>query len=274
MAALAAAAMTACSEKDPDREAAQAFADRAKECLDRNDAIAALALMDSVDILYPQQIEVRRYVTSLRPLAMQQAAIANISVADSLICDAQMQIEELTPLLKHISGGELEGYYVVANAYDAEFTNKTGFEARINDHDFNYYIVANNQGKQIGINQVSLFTDQSDFSSQAIPDGSARSMAVEGTEIASFLPEEVYDLGQWAAVNASDIKGGMLYGKNGNVKVSFKPAQAQAIGTAWKYARAKQSLRSAMMLREKLDRQLQIARDHEANHPVEETNAQ
>ncbi|MCC8113865.1 MAG: hypothetical protein LIP03_07685 [Bacteroidales bacterium] len=262
--ALATMAM-GCSKKNEEKEAASALVETIEQQLAQGQYEEALALMDSVDKKYPTQIDERKRVTALRPKAIEQATMQQMAHADSLTAEITLQLAEIEPLMKHIDGNGLEGYYVVANAYNPSFIDATGLEPRVNDSNLSYYIAAQSKGKTIGLNQVALNTPQQECVSNEIPAGSARVEVVEGSEIAVFIPEEVAELGAWAWDNGPEIKGATLYGSKGNQKVKLSDKQAAAFGTAWKFSDLKQRQRSAQMLREKLDRRLQIARDQSAN---------
>lgn len=265
--ALAACALllAACAKQDPDKLAADDLVGRIEIELQASRPISAMALMDSVDKLYPSQIEARRKVTAMRPKAIEMASIEQIAKADSIIAATQLQLAELEPRMKHIDGGDLDGYYVADGAGKGAFMNATGIQARVNDDNFTFYIVAQTRGKKIGINQIALNTATGEMLSQQLPAGSARVVEIEGSELATFLAEEVADLGAWTADNAADIKGAMIYGAKGSQRVALTPDQARAIAAAWQYSSAKMRHTNALMLREKLDRQLQVARDQIAN---------
>ncbi len=261
--ALIGASLTACSDKNPEEALAKDYMLQVTNAIDGGDYTLAMAWMDSIDKRCPTQIEARKQVTTMRAQAMEQLTLKQIATTDSLIAATQLESEQLEPLMKHIPGDDLEGYYVVADAYKADFINSTGIEPRVNDADFNYYIVAQNKGKAIGIRQITLNTATSEFSSQSLPAGTARLQTVEGGELASFLPEEVAELGAWAADN--DVKGAVINGTTGNVPVKLNAKQAASFGTAYRFANSKLRNRQARIVREKLERQLQIARDHQAN---------
>ncbi len=260
-------ALTACKKTDPDMVAAQDLYQRATVAYESGNPILAKSLLDSIDSQYPSQLEVRRLATTLRPQAIEKITVQQIASADSMLAKAQLDIAELEPLMKHISGGELEGYYVVADAYNPSFINTTGIEGRVNDNNMLYYMVAQNRGKAIGINAIELTSDGSQMRSESIPDGNPRVDVVEGGEIATFLAEEVTSLGKWASEN--QVKGATIIGSKGNTKVKLTDKQAAALGTAWKYANAKARERQTRILRERLERQLQIARDQIAKTATE-----
>lgn len=267
---LVAALMAACSSTDPDKEAAQQLLEEATLQIEAGNALQALALMDTIDQKYASQVEVRRHVMGLRPKAIGQVAVSRMASADSMLAVTQLEINELQGQFKHVSGDDLEGYYIVADA-PQNFINTTGIQPRVNDANNMFYIVAQTGGKKIAIRKVALKSGNGDFESQAIPAESARVVIIEGSELATFLPEEVNELGEWAAQNASAITGAVILGDKGQLPVKLTAAQAKAIGTAWRYATALQRHKQAAILREKLDRQLQIARDQAAQYTTPDT---
>lgn len=267
--ALSAIAIVSCSKENPDKKAAEGLLTQIESQIEIGNYQQAMQLMDSVDHAYRDQIDVRKKVTALRPKAIEAVTLEQISSTDSIIAFSQAEIDRLTPLMKHIGDDDLkEGKYVVADTYNANIMNSTTIEPRVNDYDYSFYIVANCYGKKIGINQISLSTSDGEFASEPIPASSARRMEVETSEIATFLPEEVANIGEWAAENYSKITGATIIGSKDNLKVKLTPQQAAAFATAWNFSRENQKLKNAVALRIKLDRQLQVARDQIANTTV------
>lgn len=261
----AAMLVCSCSSTDPDAQAAQQRLSVAKELMDKGQFTQALAELDSVDALYPAQIDVRHQVAALRPHAIAHLTEQRIQSADSLIAATQQELASLEDEFTHVDGGGLEGYYLPKGETAAGFTNTTAIQPRVNDSDFRFYIVASNTRGPVGISRLVLTVDGHEVASGAIPAGNDRSSRLEGSEIASFLPEEVDSLGACVYDARGSISAATLEGAKGKVKVTVTPRQAKGIATAWRYGTLKQSLRSALILREKLDRQLQIARDQVAN---------
>ena len=269
-AAIAACCFVGCSsEKNEKKEKANQLIEQIKINIDKGNAAVALALMDSIDSLYSDQIEERRIVKALRPKAIELSAIEQIAQTDSLIALAQLELAQLTPQMKHIDGNGLEGYYVVSSAYDPNFIKSSKFEARVNDSNNMFYIVAIVNGRSIGINQVGLNSTDGECRSALINSRDNQGGVIEGSELASFMPEEVDSLGRWAYDNMGSIKSGIIYGNKGNVKFNITPAQAKAMGTAWRFANQKAQERNALIHREKLDRMLQISRDQAANAAID-----
>lgn len=264
IAAVAASALASCSG-DEDKERVEGLLVEINQSLEAGDYANALALMDTIDQRYPSQIEARRQVTALRPRGIEKETLAMMAAADSAIAFAQADLQGLEPKMKHIPGDELEGYYVAADAYNPSFINTTGVEARVNDADFTYYIVAQTIGRRQGITAVELksaagATAQSD----AIPAGSERRFEIEGSESAVFIPEEVDRLGEWAQA-AGQIASARIVTAKGGVDVKLKGGQQSGFATAWQYADARRRLYDATNRRAMLERRLQIARDQIAN---------
>lgn len=259
IAALAASTLVSCG--DPDKDKVDGLLVEINQSLEAGDYNKALALMDTIDQHYPQQIEARRQVTALRPKGIEKQTLAMMASADSAIVFAQADLEGLESLMKHIPGDDLEGYYVVAAAYNPAFINTTGVEARVNDADYTYYIVAQTIGKRQGISAVELNAESgASMQSDAIPADSERRFDIEGSESAVFIPEEVEALGQWAQ-DAGNLTSARIITAKGGVDVKLKGAQQSAFGTAWRYADARRRLYDATNRRAMLERRLQIARD-------------
>ena len=268
--AIASCFAVGCSSTDNEKkDKAKQLIEDIKLNIDKGNAAIALALMDTIDSVYSDQIEERKIVKALRPKAIELSTIEQIAHTDSMIALAQMELTQLTPQMKHIDGNGLEGYYVVSNAYDPNFIKSSKFEARVNDSNNMFYIVAIVNGRSIGINQVGLNSTDGECRSAQINSRANQGGVIEGSELASFMPEEVDTLGRWAYDNMGSIKTGVIYGNKGNVKFNITPNQAKAIGTAWRFANQKAQERNALIHREKLDRMLQIARDQAANATID-----
>lgn len=262
--AVAVVAASSCNQDNNGKEA-EHLLDEIEQAVSCGDNQKAIMLMDSLDKTYPDQIEQRKRSLKHRPVIMEKIVIDRIREADSIIVSLQNEIDRIKGDFRHIDGGDLDGYYIWDKAYDPKFINSTGIEGRVSDDQYYFYIVAQSTGKKIGLDQVVLNTDADSCHSRKIPDGNGRMMIVEGAEMASFIPEEVYDLGEWAYNNADDIKSATLIGASGTIELPLKPLRGAAIGKAWYYSSLMQQHRSALINREKLERQLQIARDQIAN---------
>ena len=258
--------LSGCSQKNEDEEAARALMVQAEANINDNRPERAIELLDSLDHAYPALTAVRREALPLRPRAMEQITIRQIAATDSILLAAQAEIDRLAPEFKHIPGDGLEGYYVYAKAYNPNFVNAAqAVEPRVNDANFMFYIAAQNRGKATGLNALSI-ADRSGATcrSEAIPASSARLVNIEGAEMTSFLPEEVDSLGRWCAERPDALVSVSLIGPKGSASIKLNAAQSEAFAAAYRFASAHQRRSSGAIVREKLDRQLQLARDQQA----------
>lgn len=269
LAAACAVALVSCdSQATRDREAAQALVEQARQNIDSGNYENAIALIDSIDRAYPSQVECRRSAIPMRATAMKGYSEQRLMQTDSLVTVLQASIGEFTDVMHHVKGdGDLDGYYVVNTAYNPEFASSPGMQVRVSDLDYSFYIVASSGEKRIGVTQIVLSSPEGAKASAAIPDDSPRAGDIDafGSDIASFRSEEVAELAAWAADNTSAINRLVIKGSLGEVETKLSSAQVSAIATAWRFADIASRLQQALRLKEKLEKQLVLARDQELN---------
>lgn len=262
-------AITACdSDAKREKQAAEALVEQVNENLARDNFETALELIDSINKTYPSQIESRKAVTPLRVKAMKGYSEQRLVQTDSLATVLQMSIAEFEDVMQHVKGDiDLDGYYVVKSDFNPDFSSSTGIQARVSDLDYSFYIVAASGDKKIGVRQIEFSTPDASMASKAIREDSGRIGDTDefGSDIASFRSDEVADLAAWTVDNASRINRLTIRGTLGDVDVKFSPSQAQAIATAWRFADIASRLQQALRLKEKLEKQLVLARDQELN---------
>lgn len=261
--------LPACDSKDKrDREAAQALLEQVSMNLEQQRFETALDLIDSLDRTYPRQVESRRATIPLRTKAMKGFSEQRLLQTDSLVTVLQMSIAEFQDQMQHVKGDvDLDGYYVVKAAYNPDFSASTGIQARVSDLDYSFYIVAASGDKKVGVRQIVLSSPDASKASEAIPENSGRIGDTDefGSDIASFRMEEVADLAAWTTENASAINRLVIKGSLGEVEIKLSPAQVSAITTAWRFADIASRLQQGLRLKEKLEKQLVLARDQELN---------
>lgn len=270
----AALALAACGSDNSDEQAAARELAAADSMISNGAYASALSALDSIEVHYPKNIDVRRHVHDLRPRAIERYTIEQIQRADSLIAATQEEIAGLENEFTHVSGGDLEGYCLHKSYKAQAFTNTTGVQPRVNDADYRFYLVASNNGSKLNIRRLAYVISGKEYISEAIPAGSERSTALEGGELATFLPEEVDSVGKISFESTAPVTEIVLIGDNGRRKVKVSPSQAEGLVKSWRYGNQKNQLRSALILREKLDRQLQTARDQIANRATDDAESQ
>lgn len=266
LAAAAAMMMWSCgsSEKFPE---ARAMSESIDSAMSVGQYALAVELMDSLDKTYPLATQIRTEVLRKRPEAMEGLTLQMIAKADSVLAAAEMTIDTLSGKFEHVENKALvENYYVARDGKVRGLMNATGVEPRL-DEEFTFYIIASLQGKKIGLNSISLTIGPSTASSNVIPEGDERSIVTPGGQKAVFSGPDAEELGQLAAANPGAASVLTFRGSKGEHTINLSPAQTTALGDSYKYAAAKKEQRFGSLNREKLERQLQIARNQSANIP-------
>lgn len=269
LAAAVAVAFSACDSEARRRQSeALNLAGQANTCYDNADYETAIALIDSLNRAYPDQVDTRRELIPLRTKALKAYSEESLVRTDSLVTVLQAEIAGFTDVMHHVEGDDdLDGYYVVKDSYNPDLSSFTGIQPRVSDLDYSLYLLASSADKRVGVTQIVLSSPDGQMASTAIPEDSERAGDTDafGSDIASFRYDEVADLVAWAADHTASINRLTIRGSLGEVDVKPTPAQIAALGTAWRFAQVASKLQAAVRLKDKLERQLVLARDQEIN---------
>lgn len=260
----AACSLTACSDKEHD--GAMALYQAAETGIAEARYSEALATLDTLNARYPEQTQVRRDALRLRAQAMQGLALDSISAGSEALAAATIDREARDPEFRHVdSSVGLEGYFL-PKGVDEKVMTGTCIQPRVSDKGF-FYIVANVQGRSIGLRAIEFVDGAESASSADI--SPARIIRVEGSESASFNPEDLEGIGEWllAHPGASKI---VLKGSKSNASVKLDAKMRSQLVKCYEYSRALQAQRLARLKREKYERMLATARDQLANLPAPE----
>lgn len=262
---LAAATLSACSDKE--KAGAQELYDKSEAAIAAADYSGALIMLDTLNSRYPAQTQLRKEALRLRAEAMQGIALDSISSESQHLAEATLEADKWRPLFRHVdSSVGLEGYYIPKSAPEKVMT-ATGIQPRVSDKGF-FYIVANVEGRSIGLQSLEFADGYETVSSSAI--SPARIVKVEGSESASFNPEDLEGIGAWllAHPNATKLT---IHGSKGNTTVKLDKALRTQLTDCYQYSAALQALHVASVRREKYERMLATARDQLANLPAPQT---
>ena len=248
----AACSLAACSDKELD--GAMALYQAAETGIGEARYSEALATLDTLNARYPEQTQVRRDALRLRALAIQGLALDSISAGSEALAAATIDREARDPEFRHVdSSVGLEGYFL-PKGVDEKVMMGTCIQPRV-------------QGRSIGLRAIEFVDGAESASSADI--SPARIIRVEGSESASFNPEELEGIGEWllAHPGASKI---VLKGSKSNASVKLDPKMRSQLVKCYEYSRALQAQRLASLKREKYERMLATARDQLANLPAPE----
>ncbi|MBO5053191.1 MAG: hypothetical protein J6C44_03010 [Muribaculaceae bacterium] len=202
----------------------------------------ALSLIDSLNKTFPDSLEYRRATIAQRAKAVEGLTISAIPESDMAMAMAQKDVDSLSHEFSTVSVSSAVSPYLVYTPIKGQHPV---VEARVGDEDMPWMIIINNgDGQHLAI---------------ALIDHSGNTVA---TSTASALPiistEEADPIGQ-AIASYGNYDGWKL--KIGNSTHSLTTAQAHAIASSWRLAKAKKALRQALIDREGLERRLMAARN-------------
>ncbi len=261
--ALAAALMLgACGKDDSEQKAAAALDAKIDSAINVQNYEEAIALIDSLNKAYPLQVEIRRGTIAKRAEAMEGWSQKRIPELDCKIANCEEALASLEQKFKLVKpANSLAGYYV-SKTDTKDFASCACVQARVNtgiDAQDTPWTLAVNAGRDIALNKVVIsLADGSNF---------AIDVPVSDGTMASVAPERVNELGKYLSENPQTATATVSGGK-GSVNIKLSAADCEAISAAWLFAAQNDSLRSALIERERLERQLQIARDQKANAPA------
>lgn len=259
-AAFAAALLTgACGDKG--RQEAMALYTQSENAVSQRRFADAIELLDTLNARYPECTDIRRDALRLRASAMEGIAIDSIAAGDAALTAATVTLDSLRPLMRHVeSSAGLDGYFL-PKGISEKMMGSTAVQGRVTDKGY-FYIVANVQGRSIGLRSMSVYQGGESVSSEAV--SPARVVKVEGSETVSFSPEDVAAIGPWLENHPSAAKI-VLRGGKGKADIKLTPKLRKELLDCYRFATALQAQRLASIHREKYERMLATARDQLAN---------
>lgn len=261
---LAALTLSGCGMSESEK-AADSLVAQAREALDNGDSSRALMLLDSLQAAYPAEVDIQRQGMKLRPLAMEKTVMAQIQSTDSLIAFYADSHQKLAAAMKTIDNADLvEPYMVPADGYDPAFMNSSGVQARV-DRAGQFYLVSSlNPG---GVKHFALSFKASDgtVTTDTVPYDGDLNYRLNGSEVVTFMPAKCLTVGQFMLDHRGSPLTVVFNGENGKSRqIKLSARQVNAIANAFDYSQAVINGRDLTVERQKLDRQLQIARDQAA----------
>lgn len=259
---------SACGKDDSEKKAAEALDSKIDSAINVKNYEEALTLIDSLNKAYPLQVEIRRGTIAKRAQVMENWAQVRIPELDCKISNSEEAIAMLEQNFKFVQpSSALPGYYVYKTCtYNdaSSFAAKSSIQPRVNsgaDAEDTPWTLAVNAGKDINLNKfvIKLANGQQYAIDITVSDGT----------MASIAPERVNDLGKYLCDNPQNAAAtATASGSKGSVNIKLSTGDCEAIAASWQLAAEKDSLRQALIDRERVERQLQIARDQKANAPI------
>lgn len=262
------AIMCACGGKQENPQARELL-DNANAAFEQQDYDLATTLLDSLQKTFPSELGIQRESMALRPKVIEQTALLQLQQLDSLDAADTSTLTALKPALKWVkTPGMIEGYWIDAKAYNPDFMNTTGIEARVNEIGQFYIVSSVNPAGTLKHTSVTLKTGSESVTTQTVPYDGESNYRLGGGEVITFSPEQSDTIGFTAmqAVNANPSATGTLIfnGAKNTKSIRLNAAQTAAIANAYRYSSAVIRARDNQVQRQKLNRTIEIARQQAA----------
>lgn len=262
------ALMCACGGKQENPQARELL-DNANAAFEQQDYALATTLLDSLQKTFPSELGIQRESMALRPKVIEQTAVLQLQQLDSLDAADTSTLTALKPALKWVkTPGMIEGYWIDAKAYNPNFMNTTGIEARVNEIGQFYIVSSVNSAGNLKHTSVTLKTGSESVTTQTVPYDGESNYRLGGGEVITFSPEQSDTIGFTAmqAMNANPSATGTLIfnGAKNTKSIRLNAAQTAAIANAYRYSSAVIRARDNQVLRQKLNRTIEIARQQAA----------
>lgn len=262
--------LAACGTVSPEQKAAQELLDRANTEITGGDPALAITLLDSISVAYPDQTEIRREALALRPKAVEAITLAQIEHEDSVLAALEADNIRTAPLMKKITGKDLvEPYFVPGKGYNPNFVSSTGIQARV-DLVGQFYLLSSVNGKPLRHVAVEFTGRNGSVATKSVPADGETNFRMNGSELITYEPGGCDTIGQFFLDNRNTAIKGFFISENGRrTPFPLTADQIAAIGDAYSYSRSITEARTSAVRKEKLERQLQIARDQIARTATE-----
>lgn len=264
--AVVACVMWGCGESKEEKAAKETLA-LANECFTQGDYDRAMALLDTIPVLYPGQVKVRQAALDLKPVVIEMATDSEIDSCEEDIARTQEEFGQAqTRMLRVDSDDLIEGYWVPASFDYKGFMNSTGIQPRVND-DGTFGIISevNNAGK-LYHNAIRLKSADGEVAeSGAVPFDNELNYRIANSETVTYSEEKVDTIGRFAAKHYGEPMELTFVGENGKDKtIRLSSKETAGIADAYNMATLQKRGKKLVVYRMMLERKREIAREQQS----------
>lgn len=244
-----------CSEKD---DKAGELLGQSQEALETGNYEEVLILLDSIDHTYPDAVEVRRKAMAIRPKAIENVTIKQLSVTDSLLAVEMSKGEALCNKLVKIDN-PIEPYMIGETEKGVVFSAVAGLHSRLSPDGMLFLTVTND--KPCGAERVILISGDDRMESPIIKVDGERNQLLNGREVINFTPEESNDLSEFIIMHKNAPVTLVFEGRRGSQKMNLSEVQEQAVHQTYETSRTLINCRVLNLEKQRLEKQLAVARN-------------
>jgi len=260
--------LTSCgpSETEKKHAAAEELAAQIETFLNEKNYVGAIALIDSLNSAYPDEVELRKTTLLSRARAMEGMVLDSIPVYDAIMARVTLEKDSLDTFFVNVSVPGLDDYRVDRSVVDASFTSHTAAQPRLGDEQIPWTLAVNITGKTLHIFGLRLAADGKTVSEVTADNATERRIIGSGGEMFSFGPEDAWQISDaLAGVSANAKLVLVVMGEKGDVDIAVNDRLRSAIERTARRAQLIREDHDARLSRELLERKLIIARDQIAN---------
>lgn len=252
--------VTGCSSESETSKAARLLYEEAQASNLDGEPTKALVLLDSLKSNYPTETKWQREAMKLRPTVIIAESEMQINLINDSISWLEEEYNRILPKMKKISDPRLvEPYYVSAATYTADFMDKTGIQPRVSEIG-QFYLVTSVNGLGLKHTGCSLTYAGETATAGPIPFDGELNYRIEGGEVVTYSPEQSEAIGKLASQYPGESMTLTITGsKNKSIKLSGK--EVTAIANCYNFSKAIVEARQLAFERERLNRQIEIARN-------------
>ncbi len=249
---------------------AEGLLNMAQSAFDNADYSGSIIFLDSLQKGYPAEIELQRAGMALRPKVIEQLTLIEIQQTDSAIAAEKIEADKLKSSLRWVkTPGMIEGYWTYGKTYRSDFMNTTGIEPRVSE--IGQFYIVSSVNPAGGLKHTAIAVSGNGDRATTVPveyDGESN-YRVDGGEIITFSPEASDTIGAFALKKQGcPLTLHFIGSKERTQKLSAD--QVAAIAAAYRYSRITIDARERTVNRQRLEKQLAIARDQIARASAKE----
>ena len=240
---------------------AEGLLNQARAAFESADYDGARLLLDSLQKGYPAEIELQRSGMALRPKVIEQLTIREIQQVDSAIAAEKAEADRLKSELRWVkTPGMIEGYWTYGKTSRPDFMNTTGIEPRVSEIGEFYIVSSVNPSGGLKHTSVAVSGNGGRAAATPVPYDGESNYRIDGGEIITFSPQASDTVGSFAFNNqGAPLTLHFTGTRERSQKLSA--AQAAAIAAAYRYSKITIDARERTVNRQRLEKQLAIARD-------------
>lgn len=266
----AAVMSTSCSSSD--EKNALALLESAQAANDCGNSTLSLELLDSLDRTYPSEIETRRKALHLRTKANEGKLVRELEEVEMKGAMLQLKSDSLQKFVAKVDN-PLEPYFVAKEMAGKSIVGSTGLEARMMP-DGTLYLISSLKGTGVRHVSVTVTADGKEASTATIACDGERNDRSLGYEVIHYMPGESSAVVDFIASHRESPVSVRFNGEGGkHSETKLDDRSRRSIATLADVASTTRELRHNLLEQQKLNRQIELARNQAAQTYIEDEDS-